>query len=82
MSVKPGSGPKDAYRWVRFQFICLDEENVMPGMMTLIATDVQESHSRNEQLMNSLKEAYQSAEEANKAKSVFSAVCPMTSALL
>ena len=43
----------------------------MPGMMTLIATDVQESHSRNEQLMNSLKEAYQSAEEANKAKSVF-----------
>lgn len=62
---------KDAYRWVRFQFICLDEENVMPGMMTVIATDVQESHSRNEQLMNSLKEAYQSAEEANKAKSIF-----------
>lgn len=62
---------KDAYRWVRFQFICLDEENAMPGMMTLIATDVQESHSRNEQLMNSLKEAYQSAEEANKAKSIF-----------
>lgn len=43
----------------------------MPGMMTVIATDVQESHSRNEQLMNSLKEAYQSAEEANKAKSIF-----------
>ena len=42
----------------------------MPGMMTVIATDVQESH-RNEQLMNSLKEAYQSAEEANKAKSIF-----------
>ncbi len=40
-------------------------------MMTMIATDVQESHSRNEQLMASLKAAYQSAEEANKAKSVF-----------
>ena len=25
MSVKPDPG-KDAYRWVRFQFICLDEE--------------------------------------------------------
>ena len=37
----------------------------------MIATDVQESHSRNEQLMNSLKDAYKSAEEANKAKSVF-----------
>lgn len=62
---------KEAYRWVRFQFIRLDDENVMPGMMALIATDVQESHSRNEQLMNSLKDAYKSAEEANKAKSVF-----------
>ena len=40
-------------------------------MMTIIATDVQESHSRNEQLMAGLKAAYQSAEEANKAKSVF-----------
>ena len=59
------------YRWVRFQFICLDDENAMPTMMTLIATDVQESHSRNEQMMNSLKDAYKSAEEANKAKSVF-----------
>ncbi len=54
MSVKPGSGQR-CHRWVRFQFICLDEENVMPGMMTVIATDVQKSHSRNEQLMNSLK---------------------------
>mgnify|MGYP002768667359 FL=1 len=62
---------RERYRWVRFQFIRLDEGNVMPRMMTLIATDVQESHSRNEQLMASLKSAYQSAEEANKAKSVF-----------
>ena len=62
---------KNAYRWVRFQFIRMDEESVMPSMMTMIATDVQESHSRNEQLMNSLKAAYKSAEEANKAKSVF-----------
>ena len=43
----------------------------MPRMMTVIATDVQESHSRNAQLMNSLKDAYRSAEQANKAKSVF-----------
>lgn len=62
---------KEEYRWVRFQFIRLDEGNVMPQMMTMIATDVQESHSRNEQLMNSLKDAYKSAEEANKAKSIF-----------
>lgn len=62
---------KDTYRWVRFQFIRLDDENAMPRMMTMIATDVQETHSRNEQLMNSLKDAYKAAEEANKAKSVF-----------
>ncbi len=62
---------RNVYRWVRFQFICLEDENAMPRMMTVIATDVQESHSRNEQLMNSLKEAYRSAEQANKAKSVF-----------
>lgn len=62
---------KGKYRWVRFQFIRLDEGSVMPQMMTMIATDVQESHSRNEQLMNSLKEAYRSAEQANKAKSIF-----------
>ena len=62
---------RENYRWVRFQFIRLDEGNAMPRMMTMIATDIQESHSRNEQLMNSLKVAYKSAEEANKAKSVF-----------
>ena len=62
---------RGVHRWVRFQFIRLDEGNVMPRMMTMIATDVQESHSRDEQLMNSLKDAYKSAEEANKAKSVF-----------
>ena len=62
---------RENYRWVRFQFIRLDEGNAMPRMMTMIATDIQESHSRNEQLMNSLKDAYKSAEEANKAKSIF-----------
>ena len=61
----------EKYRWVRFQFIRLDEGNAMPRMMTMIATDIQETYSRNEQLMNSLKDAYKVAEEANKAKSVF-----------
>ena len=58
----------EGYRWVRLQFILLDETNAIPRMMTMIATDIQESHSRNEQLMSSLKEAYKAAEEANKAK--------------
>lgn len=61
----------EKYRWVRFQFIRLDEGNAIPRMMTMIATDIQETYSRNEQLMNSLKDAYKAAEEANKAKSVF-----------
>ena len=61
----------EGYRWVRLQFILLDETNAIPRMMTMIATDIQESHSRNEQLMSSLKEAYKAAEEANKATSLF-----------
>lgn len=71
MNMKPGIRQKMLTAG-SVQFICLDEENVMPGMMTVIATDVQESHSRNEQLMNSLKEAYQSARRGKQGKKHFS----------
>lgn len=59
------------YRWVRIQCVKTDEKNMIPRTMAMIITDIQENHSRSDQMETALKEAYQSAIEANKAKSVF-----------
>lgn len=59
------------YRWIRLQFVQIDEVNAIPRMMAVIAKDIQESHSRSEQMMAAMKEAYRAMEEANKAKSLF-----------
>lgn len=60
-----------AYRWVNFRFIKMDEENVIPRTMAVTVTDVQDRHSRSNQMESVLKDAYKAATEANKAKSVF-----------
>ena len=59
------------YRWVRLQFLQVDEENAIPKTMAVIIKDIQEIHNRSDQIAAVLKEAYQSAMEANKAKSFF-----------
>lgn len=62
---------QNRYRWARFQFIKLDDKNVIPRTMAIVITDVQERHNRTDQMESALKDAYQTAMEANKAKSVF-----------
>ena len=59
------------YRWVRVQCMQINESNAIPRTMAMIITDVHEAHSRNDQMADALKDAYQSAVEANKAKSLF-----------
>ena len=59
------------YRWVRMQFMKIDDKNRIPRTMAVIITDVQESHSRGDQMEAVLKDACRTAMEANKAKSVF-----------
>ena len=61
----------DEYRWIRLQFIQIDEANGIPRIMAVLLQDVHDTRSRTEQIMAALKEAYQSAEAANKAKSLF-----------
>lgn len=58
-------------RWVRFQFVQTDEINVIPNQMIVILQDVHDTRSRSEQLKQSMKEAYDAAEHANRAKSLF-----------
>ncbi len=58
-------------RWVRFQFVQTDEINVIPNQMIVILQDVHETRSRSEQLKEAMKEAYDTAEKANRAKSLF-----------
>lgn len=62
---------QNRYRWARFQFIKLDDKNVIPRTMVIVITDVQERHNRTDQMESAPKDAYQTAMEANKAKSVF-----------
>ena len=59
------------YRWSRIRFIKMDENNRIPWTMAMVVTDVQESHSRSDQMEAVLKAAYQTAMEANRAKSIF-----------
>ena len=59
------------YRWTRMQFTKLDEQNIIPRTMAVIISDVQEVHSRSDQMESVLKDAYQTAIEASKAKSIF-----------
>lgn len=59
------------YRWVRVQCMQINESNAIPRTMAMILTDVHEVHSRNDQMAAALKDAYQTAVEANKAKSLF-----------
>ena len=61
----------DRYRWARLQFMQLDEKNVIPRTMAMIITDVQESHNHSDQMEAVLKDAYHTAMEASKAKTVF-----------
>ena len=58
-------------RWVRFQFVQTDEINVIPNQMIVILQDVHDTRSRSEQLKQAMKEAYDTAENANRAKSLF-----------
>lgn len=60
-----------SYHWVRLQFLKMDEQNIIPRTMAVILSDVQESHNRSDQMETVLKDAYQTALEANKAKSLF-----------
>ena len=59
------------YRWVRVECMQINESNAIPRTMAMIITDVHEAHSRNDQMADALKDAYQAAVEANKAKSLF-----------
>ena len=59
------------YRWVRMQFMKIDDKNRIPRTMAVLITDVQESHGRSDQMEAVLKDACRTAMEANKAKSVF-----------
>ncbi len=60
-----------AYRWVRVECMQINESNAIPRTMAMILTDVHEAHCRNDQMADALKDAYQAAVEANKAKSLF-----------
>ena len=60
-----------AYRWVRLQFLKSDEENIIPKTMLILISDVQEMHFRKEQMESVLKEAYETAVQANQVKSRF-----------
>ena len=59
------------YRWVRIQFVKIDEKNIIPRTMAMIITDIHESHSRSDQMETVLKDSYHAALEANQAKSIF-----------
>ena len=59
------------YRWVRVECMQINESNAIPRTMAMILTDIHEAHSRNDQVADALKDAYHSAVEANKAKSLF-----------
>ncbi len=61
----------EGYRWVRLQFMKIDDKNVIPRTMSVLVTDVQEAHNQSTQMEQVLKEAYQTAIEANKTKSIF-----------
>ncbi len=61
----------DEYRWMRIQFVKMDEQNVIPRTMAMIITDIHESHSRSDQMEAALKDAYHAAMEANQTKSLF-----------
>ena len=59
------------YRWVRVECMQINESNAIPRTMAMILTDIHETHSRSDQVADALKDAYHSAVEANKAKSLF-----------
>ena len=60
-----------AYKWVRIQFTQMDDSHIVPREMTLMIKDVDQSHNRSEQMKMVLKQSYQTAIQANKAKNVF-----------
>lgn len=62
---------KGAYRWIRMSFMKIEEEQIIPRTMTLIITDAQKSHMENDQIKMALQDAYNAANQANKAKSIF-----------
>ena len=62
---------ENQYHWVRMQCLKMSEENKIPTSMAMIFTDIDEIHKKNEQMEVALKEAYQTALEANNSKSNF-----------
>ena len=61
----------EGYRWVRLRFTQLEEQNTIPSVMSVSFQDIHETKSRSEQMNEALKEAYHTAEGANRAKSLF-----------
>lgn len=60
----------------RWNWVCIDgvqtaERGAVPSTMMITIRDIHESRQQSEQLNQALKEAYQAAEDANKAKSIF-----------
>lgn len=60
----------------RWNWVCVDcvqtgERGAVPSAMMLTVRDIHESRQQSEQLNRALKEAYQAAEDANRAKSIF-----------
>lgn len=60
----------------RWNWVCIDcaqaaERGMVPSVMMLTIRDIHESRQQSEQINRSLKEAYQEAEDANRAKSIF-----------
>lgn len=59
------------YRWVRIQCTQMDDTHIVPKEMTMMIQDIDEMHQQNEQMKTVLKESYETAMQANKAKNLF-----------
>jgi signal transduction histidine kinase/response regulator RpfG family c-di-GMP phosphodiesterase len=59
------------WRWSRMQVYLLEEADMMPVSVAVIILDIDEKRRQSEQLKSALEQAYQSAEDANRAKSNF-----------
>ena len=61
----------EGYRWVRLRFTQLEEQNTIPSVMSVSFQDIHETKSRSEQMNEALKEAYHTAEGANRGQEPF-----------
>lgn len=62
---------KKRWNWIQISCMQAAERGAVPSVMMVTIRDIHESRQQSEQLNQALKGAYQAAEDANRAKSVF-----------